>query len=215
MGAPPIRSSDIPLFSGAIGSPSTAGFVLPARNGGLTEPLPSRRGSFFATHLRTSHLNLPSGGAKPNECQQPRIATASHSSPAGELDRTAVEVAEFLAHLFEREPEGKKAPRGVDWQTERQTLVAKRGDHPGAFIEGGFGCLGFEGGQRVRASAQVIGCAFRDAQEQRLATINLRERNARLLDVLERKATSPTINNVVEACIFLGQPFRECLRAQP
>jgi hypothetical protein len=29
MGAPPIRSSDIPLFSGAIGSLSTAGFVLP------------------------------------------------------------------------------------------------------------------------------------------------------------------------------------------
>jgi hypothetical protein len=28
-GAPPIRSSDIPLFSGAIGWPSTAGFVLP------------------------------------------------------------------------------------------------------------------------------------------------------------------------------------------
>jgi hypothetical protein len=90
-----------------------------------------------------------------------------HSSPAGEFDRTAVEVAEFLAHLFEREPEGKKALRGVDWQTERQTLVAKRGDHPGAFIEGGFGCLGFAGGQRVCASAQVIGCAFRDAQEQR------------------------------------------------
>jgi hypothetical protein len=55
-----------------------------------------------------------------------------------------------------------KALRGVDWQAERQTLVAKRGDHPGAFIEGGFGCLGFApGGQRVCASAQVIGCAFR------------------------------------------------------
>jgi hypothetical protein len=26
--------------------------------------------------------------------------------------------------LFEREPEGKKALRGVDWQAERQTLVA-------------------------------------------------------------------------------------------
>jgi hypothetical protein len=130
------RSSDIPLFSGAIGSPSTAGFVLPARNGGLTEPLPSRRGSFFATHLRTSHLNLPSGGAKPNECQQPRIATASHSSPAGELDRTAVEVAEFLAHLFEREPEGKKAPRGVDWQTERQTLVATHSSKAASAVSG-------------------------------------------------------------------------------
>jgi hypothetical protein len=59
-----------------------------------------------------------------------RRATASHSSPAGELDCTPVEVAEFLAHLFEREPEDKKSLRGVDWQTERQTLVAKRGDHP-------------------------------------------------------------------------------------
>jgi hypothetical protein len=31
----------------------------PARNAGLTEPLPSRRGSSFATHLRTSDRNLP------------------------------------------------------------------------------------------------------------------------------------------------------------
>jgi hypothetical protein len=91
-----------------------------------------------------------------------RIATASHSylSAARQLDRTAVEVAEFVAHLFEREPEGKQALRGVDRQTERQTLIAKRGDHPGAFVEGGLGCLGFApGAQCVCGYAQVIGRA--------------------------------------------------------
>jgi hypothetical protein len=93
---------------------------------------------------------------------------ASHSPPERELDRTAVEVAEFVAHLFEREPDGKEALRGVDRRTERQTLVAKRGDHPRRIRRSDFGCLGFApGGQRVCASAQVIGCAFRDAQDQR------------------------------------------------
>jgi hypothetical protein len=41
------------------------------------------------------------------------------------------------------------------------------------------------------------------------------KRNAGLLDVLERKAMSQTINNVAEAYVFLSQPFRERLRAQP
>ena len=150
---------------------SSAGFLLP-RPKRWPSLSPSLRGGvpFFATHLRTSPRNLPSGGPKPDESRLPRIATDSHS-PARELNRTAVEVAEILAHLFEREPEGKKALRGVNRHTERQTLVAKRGDHPGAFVEGGFGCLerrGFApGGQRVCASALVSGRAFLDAQEQR------------------------------------------------
>jgi hypothetical protein len=155
MGALPIRSSDVPLFSGVIGSRSSAGLVLPPPETPASLS-PSLRGgaSFFATHLRTSHRNLLSGGPKPDECQSPRIATASHSSAARELDRTAVEVPEFVAHLFEREPEGKQALRGVDRHTERQTLVAKRGDHPGASVDGGFGCLerrGFASGASASA----------------------------------------------------------------
>jgi hypothetical protein len=100
-------------------------------------------------------MNVSSVGSRPPPTHRLRASSIA----------TAVEVAEFLAHLFEREPEGKKALRGVDWQTERQTLLAKRGDHPGAFVEGGFGCLGSAPvGQRVCASVQVIGCAFRYAK---------------------------------------------------
>jgi hypothetical protein len=108
-GTLPIRSSDVPLFSGVIGSRSPAGFVLPPPETPASLS-PFLRGGvpFFATHLRASHRNVPSGGPKPDEYQSPGIATPSCSSPARELDRTAVEVAEFLAHLFKREPEGKK-----------------------------------------------------------------------------------------------------------
>ena len=43
-------------------------------------------------------MNVSSLGSRPPPIHRLR----------GELDRTAVEVAEFLAHLFEREPEGKR-----------------------------------------------------------------------------------------------------------
>jgi hypothetical protein len=110
-----LQRSDRLAFTGQLSPPppKTLASLSPSLRGGV--PL-------FATHLRTSHRNLPSGGPKPDESRSPRIATASHSSPARELDRTAVEFAEILAHLFEREPEGKKALRGVDRQTERQSL---------------------------------------------------------------------------------------------
>jgi hypothetical protein len=87
------------------------------------------------------------------------------------IPHAPIEVAEILAHLVEREPEGEKALRGVQRQTKRQALVASRSDRPGAVGEGGFGSLERRGlapsGQRVRTSAQVIGYALCNAQEQR------------------------------------------------
>jgi hypothetical protein len=45
-------------------------------------------------------------------------------SPARDLARTAVEVAEILAHLVEREPQSEDAFQGVDRKTLRQPLAA-------------------------------------------------------------------------------------------
>src|ERR1700733_14610153 len=103
MGALPIRSSDIRLLSGAIGSHSSAGFVLPRQNAGLTEPLPSRRGSFFATHLRTcrraarSPMNVSRLGSRPHPTQHVR-ATAFRRTALSFIDHGGVtEVVQCLS----------------------------------------------------------------------------------------------------------------------
>jgi hypothetical protein len=99
-----------------------------------------------------------------------------HSSPGGRPDLSCargiphapIEVAEILAHLVKREPQGEKALRGVQRQTKRQALVANGGDRPGAVGEDSFSSLERRGpapsGQRARTSAQVIGYALCNAQ---------------------------------------------------
>jgi hypothetical protein len=82
-------------------------------------------------------------------------------SSARDIPHAPIEVAEILAHLVEREPEGEKALRGVQRQTKRQALVANGSDRPGAVGEDSFGSLERRGlapsSQRVRTSAQVMG----------------------------------------------------------
>src|SRR3984957_6768548 len=51
---------------------------------------------------------------------------------------TAIEVAEILAHLVEREPQSENAFQGVYRQTRRQPLAADRGDGLGVAVKGGF-----------------------------------------------------------------------------
>jgi hypothetical protein len=81
-------------------------------------------------------------------------------SPARGIPHAPIEVAEILAHLVEREPEGEKALRGVQRQTKRQALVASGSDRSGAVCEGGFGSLERRGlapsGSRRAASASAL-----------------------------------------------------------
>ena len=59
-------------------------------------------------------------------------------SSVRDLAHTAVEVAEILAHLVEREPQRENAFQGVDRQTLRQPLAADRCDCLGVVVKGGF-----------------------------------------------------------------------------
>ena len=59
-------------------------------------------------------------------------------SPSRDLARTAIEVAEILAHLVEREPQSENAFQSVYRQTLRQPLAADRCDCLGVVVKGGF-----------------------------------------------------------------------------
>ena len=82
--------------------------------------------------------SVRSDGGNTHQSPRAKRYLRRRSSPSRDLVRTAIEVAEILAHLVEREPQSENAFQGVYRQTLRQPVAAYRCDGLGVVVKRGF-----------------------------------------------------------------------------